>query len=157
EPLRMVTNYVAMIERRLGPDISDDMRDYIGFAIDGAKRMNALIQSLLEYARVGQTETDVEQVALASAIAECVHFLTPAITESHATVTVADDLPTVAGVRGDLVRLFQNLIGNALKYRAAGRDPLIAVSARRTSPEFWTVSVADNGIGIDPQYRERVF
>ncbi|MBF0334346.1 MAG: PAS domain S-box protein [Alphaproteobacteria bacterium] len=157
EPLRMVTNYVAMIERRLGPNINDDMRDYIGFAIDGAKRMNDLIQSLLEYARVGQAETDVEQVALASAIAESVHFLTPAITESHATLTVADDLPTVAGVRGDLVRLFQNLIGNAIKYRAAGRDPLIAVSARRTSPEFWTVSVADNGIGIDPQYRERVF
>lgn len=157
EPLRMVTNYVALIEKRLGPDIGDDMRDYIHFAIDGAKRMNALIQSLLEYARVGQTETDIERVALSAAIAESVHFLTPAITESGATVTVADDLPTVDGVRGDLVRLFQNLIGNAIKYRALDRNPVIAVSAHRSSPKFWTISVADNGIGIDPEYRERVF
>jgi PAS domain S-box-containing protein len=157
EPLRMVATYVAMIERKLGPTINDDMRHYIGFAIEGAKRMDALIHSLLEYSRVGHAEEQVGNIPLSEIVDDCLRDFDLAIAESEATVTVAEHLPTVTGTRLSLSRLFQNVIGNALKYRDSARPPVIVISAARTDADWWTIAIADNGIGIEAEYHERVF
>ncbi len=155
-PLRTVTNYLGLITRKLGPDIDDEMREFVGFAMGGAKRMDAMIVGLLEYSRTGRSGAPFAPVALGAVVQESLDNLQTAIHEAEAEVTIAPDLPTVQGDYTELVRLFQNLIGNAVKYRVAGRPPEVSVSWRGTDAE-WVVWVKDNGIGIDPAYSDRVF
>ncbi len=156
EPLRMVNAYVGLLERRFAPLFDADGREFIGFAKEGAARMDRLILDLLEYSRIGRKPRPTAMVALAKAVDEAIRNLGPKIAETGASVTVADTLPPIIGDTGDLARLFQNLIGNALKYAAPDRPPAVTVTARRQA-QSWVISVADNGIGISPEYFERIF
>jgi len=155
QPLRMVSSYLTLIERRLGPRLEGDIKEFLGFAVDGAKRMDSLILGLLEYSRTGRGAETVP-VPLAEAVADALVNLTVAIGESEAEIVVADGLPIVTGDATELTRLFQNLIGNAVKYRAPERRPRVEIGWRRQGHE-WLVSVADNGIGIAPDDHERAF
>ena len=155
QPLRMVTSYLGLIEKRLGEVLTDDTRSFLGFAVDGAKRMDRLILDLLDYSRTGHSKNAVA-VPLDEPIANARINLTVAIREAEAELVVAEDLPTVQGDPGELTRLFQNLIGNAVKYRAPERVPRIEIACRRQGHE-WLLSVKDNGIGIAAADRERAF
>ncbi|MBF0267396.1 MAG: PAS domain S-box protein [Alphaproteobacteria bacterium] len=156
EPLRMVSSYIGLIKKRLGPDIEEDMRAYIGYAIDGAKRMDSLILSLLDYSRIGQGGGACESVSLKDVLQECLLNLKVAVQESQATVVLPDRLPYVTGARGDLVRLFQNLIGNAVKFRHPHRPPNVTLTCEEKQDE-WLLCLSDNGIGIESQYFDKVF
>ncbi len=156
EPLRQVASYVSLLERRYGKLLDKDGLDFIGFARDGAERMNQLIIDLLDFSRIGHQAQPYEDVFLSKVIDDACANLASRIEEAKALISRDDELPVIPGVRGDLIRLFQNLIGNALKYRAPDRAPVITVSARLLDNE-WVVTVADNGIGIDPQYFDKIF
>jgi len=154
EPLRMVTSYLQLLQHKHKAKLDPQGLEFIGLAMDGARRMEALIQDLLEYSRVdirGRAfePTDCEQV-LAAALAN----LKVALEESGAEV-VHDPLPTLRGDRVQLTQLFQNLIGNAIKFR--GSSPVrVEVRVQRKSAE-WLFVVRDNGIGIDPKDFGRIF
>ncbi len=156
QPLRMVTGYLAQVERALGDRLNEDEAEMIGFAVHGAKRMDRLIVDLLEYSRVGRQGQDPEPVDLALVVPEVLDYLAPAIAEAGALVTTAGTLPAVAGQSSELLRLFQNLIGNAIKYRLPDRRPEVVVSCRPDGVQ-WAFTVRDNGIGIEPENFERIF
>ncbi|MBF0561603.1 MAG: PAS domain S-box protein [Alphaproteobacteria bacterium] len=155
-PLRMVTSYLDLIVKKLGPNLDDDMRQFIGFAASGANRMAALIVGLLDYSRTGRDSSLFEPVPLEEILQISMSNLQVSIEETGAMLDIAADLPTVTGDRIELVRLFQNLIGNAIKYRIADRPAKISVGWRDDGPE-WVVWVKDNGIGIDAKNFGRVF
>lgn len=156
EPLRMVSSFLTLLERRLGDKLDEEAREFVDFARNGALRMDQMILDLLQYSRVGRMESEIEHVDLKQVMDIALAELTPLITETQAIIHTDETLPVVPGHPRELTRLFQNLIGNALKYRAADRLPEITVTARRTDGH-WDVSIADNGIGIDPQFHQRVF
>ena len=154
EPLRMVASYVQLLSRRYRGKLDADADEFIGFAVDGATRMQRLIQDLLAYARVGRSgrQPIVTHVGLCAEAA--VEQLQESIVENDARVRVDADCEAMA-VPSQLTQLFQNLIGNALKFRGS-EAPRIDIDAVRES-SCWHVRVSDNGIGIEPQHRERVF
>ncbi|MBI3979945.1 MAG: PAS domain-containing sensor histidine kinase, partial [Chloroflexi bacterium] len=154
EPLRMVSSYVQLLARRYQSKLDRDADEFIDYAVDGARRMQVLINDLLAYSRIGRRGQPFQAVDAAAAFAEATANLRLAIEESRAVVT-ADPLPTVSADPGQLVQLFQNLIGNAVKFHGA-EPPMVHVSAREEGHE-WVFSVQDNGIGIEPEYYERIF
>ena len=154
EPLRMVVGYVQLMDKRLADKLDADTREFMGFAVDGALRMQRLIQDILAYSRVSTRGQPLEPVNSAAALAEARALLARRIAETGAEVD-AQFLPIVTADRVQLVQLFQNLIGNAIKF-CTERAPRIRVEARR-EPNRWRFSVIDNGIGIAPEYRERIF
>jgi len=156
EPLRMVSAYIGLLERRYADRLDGDGREFLAFAKDGAQRMDRLILDLLEYSRVGRHDEPPQPVDLADAVGEALVNLRLAIADCDAEVSVDSRFPVVQGNRGELVRLFQNLVGNALKYRAPSRRPAIAVTASRQG-NAWEVSVKDNGIGIQAEDLDRIF
>lgn len=156
EPLRMVTSYLALLELRLGAELTDDLRDFIAQAGDGARRMDCLIRDLLDYSRIGRGALPATPVALSSVMTDVRRILSVRIADCGARLTVAEGLPTISGDRVELVRLFQNLVANALAYRHPGRTPDVRIAARQDRGE-WIVSVSDNGIGIEPDHLERIF
>jgi PAS domain S-box-containing protein len=156
QPLRMVSSYVSLLERRYDAVLDDDGREFIAFARDGAQRMDRMIVDLLEYSRIGRLTRPMEPVALADAVAEAMLYLEITAEECHAHIVTEQPLPEIIGDRIELVRLFQNLVGNALKYRADDRTPEVTIHARRGDAE-WIVSVRDNGIGIAAESFSRVF
>lgn len=155
EPLRMVSSYLALVERRYKDKLDKDGLEFIDFAVDGAKRMSGMIQGLLEYSRVNRKGQSFRPVDLSLAAKDAMVNLALAVSESQASVDI-QALPEVNGDPGQLMRLMQNLIGNALKYRHLERKPQIAVSAERRD-DLWIVTVADNGIGIAAPDTERLF
>ncbi|MBI3443897.1 MAG: PAS domain S-box protein [Magnetospirillum sp.] len=156
EPLRMVSSYVDLLGRRFGPVVGADGAQFIAYAKEGAERMDRLVLDLLEYSRVGRMEEPLEQVSLADVLAGTLGDLGPRLREADGQVRVEGDLPVLPGIAGELGQLLQNLIGNSIKYRHPERSPRIVVSAEPAEGE-WVISVTDNGLGIDPQYRERIF
>lgn len=156
QPLRMVASYLTLLERRLGGSLDEECRTFMAFAVDGAKRMDALIMGILEYARVGRRQVPFEEVPLADVIRDVTTDLSSAISAADGTLGVAPDLPSVRGNRIELTRLFENLLGNALKYRAADRPSEIEVGWRREGAEC-AIWVRDNGIGIAPADHDRAF
>ncbi|HEX6622020.1 MAG TPA: ATP-binding protein [Solirubrobacteraceae bacterium] len=155
EPLRKVTSFCQMIERRYSGQLDERGEQYIAFAVDGAKRMQALINDLLAFSRVGRVERPRELVDLEELVAQATSVLSLAIEETSATVDVRGDLPVVYGERSLLGLVFQNLISNAIKFHG-DESPVVRVSARRDG-DHWELAVADNGIGIDPEYADRIF
>jgi signal transduction histidine kinase len=154
EPLRMVASYCQLLARRYGEELGADGKEFIGYAVDGAERMQRLINDLLMYSRVGTRAKEPVPVALDDALAMAVQNLKIAIEESGGRVT-HDPLPTVMGDAVQITQLFQNLIGNALKFR---RDVPPEVHVGVTENETrWMVSVTDNGIGMEPAYYDRIF
>jgi len=157
EPLRMVTSYLQLIDRRMGERLGEDGHEFLTFAVDGARRMDRLIVDLLEFSRVGRHNRPFAAVPLGQAIGAALRNLGPVIEDSGATIHLPDiPLPTVWGDEGELIRLFQNLIGNGVKYRLPDRPPVITIAAEQQGEE-WQITVTDNGIGIDSAYFDRIF
>lgn len=165
EPLRMVTSYTQLIARRYEDKLGQDAREFMNFAVEGALRMQRLILGLLEYSRIGSKPRPFENVDANDALDAALANLTVSLEEANAVVT-RGPLPVVVGDSLQLTQIFQNLISNALKFRAAA-PPQIHVSARRESSAGpgqaaitcaeWIFSVRDNGLGIEPQYFDRIF
>ncbi|MGC2855253.1 PAS domain S-box protein [Novispirillum sp. DQ9] len=156
QPLRMITSYTQLLERTLVGRLEGDSKEFMDFVRDGAQRMDQMLVSLLEYSRVGrlgEPMTELDSRALAE---EALRFLAPAIDEAGAEVRLAGDWPKVVVSRNEGVRLFQNLVGNAVKYRAPDHPPVIDLDVRRMGTA-WCFSVRDNGIGIDPKQFDRLF
>jgi light-regulated signal transduction histidine kinase (bacteriophytochrome) len=154
EPLRTITSYIQLLARRYREDLDEDARDFIDFAVDGARRMRRLIADLLQYSRVGTDGAEFEWVDADKALDEALANLQAGLEESGARVERAD-LPEVFADPGQLVLVFQNLVANAVKFR--GEDPpCIEISAERQGRD-WRFCVADNGIGVAPEHHERIF
>ncbi|MFC1706224.1 PAS domain S-box protein [Planctomycetota bacterium] len=154
EPLRMVSSYTQLLARRYEGQIDDDGREFVRFAVDGANRMQRLINDLLEYSRVTTRGRTLSPTDSHSALGEVIRNLSTTIDEGRALVS-NDDLPVVEADRSQLVRLLQNLIANAIKFR--GDDPpRIHVSAERHGAS-WVFAIRDNGIGIEACYHDRIF
>ncbi|WP_418277232.1 sensor histidine kinase [Isoptericola jiangsuensis] len=159
EPLRKVASFTQLLQKRYGDQLDDRADQYIAFAVDGAHRMQRLIQDLLSFSRVGRTNEVRAPVDLQGVLDRVLGDLSERITERGAEVT-HDRMPVVVGDRALLAMLLTNVVGNALKFAHPDRPPRVHVSAVRTQGrvgEEWEISCADNGIGIDPQYAERVF
>jgi light-regulated signal transduction histidine kinase (bacteriophytochrome) len=154
EPLRTVSNYLQLLERRYEDDLDEDAEEFIEFAVDGAERMHEMIQALLEYSRVDTRGEPLKPTNLQSVYETARRNLRVAIEESDATIT-ADELPTVRGDENQLVQLFQNLLDNAIKY-TGDAHPRVHISAERTD-RGWLIAVEDDGIGMTPDETERVF
>jgi PAS domain S-box-containing protein len=155
EPLRMVASYTQLLSRRYTGKLDKDADEFIAFAVDGANRMQHLIQDLLTYSRVGTKVNDLRDTSGEDALQQALVNLQGAIADSGALVT-HDLLPAVLADETQLVQLFQNLIGNAIKYQSPG-IPHVHVSAEKNGGGKWIFSVRDNGLGIDPRYFERIF
>jgi len=155
EPLRMVASYTQLLAKRYKGRLDSDADEFIAFAVDGSNRMQGLIQDLLAYSRAGTNGKALHEISSEKALKDALANLRAAIQESGAVVT-HDSLPAIITDDTQLVQVFQNLVGNAIKYRSA-EDPRVHVSATKNGGSEWTFSVRDNGLGIDPQYFERIF
>lgn len=169
EPLRKVASFCQMLQRRYGGQLDERADQYISFAVDGAKRMQRLINDLLAFSRVGRTTGEFVPVDLNAALAIATESLQNAVDEAEARIEV-EPLPTVSGNPTLLAQVLQNLLGNAIKFRGE-KPPHIAISVKKTklenpegqlSPDaaatdMWEFSCQDNGIGIEPQYADRIF
>ena len=154
EPLRKVASFCQLLQRRYAGRLDAKADEYIEHAVDGAKRMQALINDLLAFSRVGRTAQRREPVSCAVLLAQAWANLAADVRRTHATIEVGE-LPVVLGEASLLTAVFQNLVNNALKFRA-DEPPRVTVSVRRDG-EFWLFSFSDNGIGIEPEYAERIF
>ncbi|MCH8910476.1 MAG: HAMP domain-containing protein [Chloroflexi bacterium] len=155
EPLRMVSSYTQLLSRRYAGKLDSDADEFIDFAVDGAKRMQTLINALLTYSRVGRHNSDYATLNASDVVNEAIENLHARVTDAGAIVSVAD-LPSLIADRQQLLSLFQNLIDNAIKYRSSERSPHIWIDAERTG-SAWQFSVKDNGIGIDSAYTDKIF
>ena len=155
EPLRMVASYTQLLSRRYKGKLDSDADEFIAFAVDGAGRMQRLIQDLLTFSRVGTKGKDFLATSSEEALQQALINLRGAIEQSGAQVT-HDLLPSVVADETQLIQLFQNLIGNGIKYQKNGA-PKVHVSAAKNGGDKYTFSVQDNGLGIDSQYFERIF
>ncbi|MFI5341855.1 MAG: PAS domain S-box protein [Candidatus Methylomirabilales bacterium] len=154
EPLRMVASFTQLLAQRYQDRLDQDAKEFIGFAVDGATRMQRLIQDLLAYSRVRTQGACLAPTDTQMALRDALENLRAIIQEAGAVVT-HDELPTVLADAAQVSQVFQNLVGNAIKFRGEA-PPRVHVSATSTEDE-WVFSVADNGIGIDPQYFDRIF
>ncbi|HLO29788.1 MAG TPA: PAS domain S-box protein [Anaerolineales bacterium] len=154
EPLRMVSSYMQLLSRRYQGKLGNDADEFIAFAVDGAKRMQSLINDLLAYSRVGTRGKPAALTACEMVLDEALMNLQIAVEESGASIT-HDPLPTIFCDQTQLVQVFQNLLGNSIKFRGL-QAPHIHISASRQESE-WFFSFRDNGIGLDPKFRERIF
>ncbi len=154
EPLRMVASYTQLLEKRYKNALDEDARDFIGYAVGGANRMQRLINDLLAYSRVQTRGKPFERVDLSSVLGQARGNLAAAVDEAAAVVTNGE-LPSLMADEGQLVSVFQNLIGNAIKFRG-DEPPRVHVSAADAGL-VWEISVRDNGIGINPEFHDRIF
>jgi len=154
EPLRMVTSYLQLLERRCGDFLDPDAREFLNFAVDGARRMKTLILDLLAYSRAGSSTRPFVETDLNEVLEQVLKNLGPAITESGAQIDVPE-LPQLVADRTQMVQLFQNLLSNAIKFH--GEQPPHIRIAVKDAGHAWRFAIRDNGIGIDPRYHERVF
>jgi signal transduction histidine kinase len=154
EPLRKVASFTQLLQRRYAGQLDARADQYIEFAVDGAKRMQALINDLLQYSRVGRSAREPSLVSSDAALAQARNNLAAAMEETGATVETGH-LPLVLAELPLLTAVFQNLLSNALKF-SGGKPPRIVITCTRDEP-FWLFSFADNGIGIEPEYAERIF
>ncbi|MDQ6711388.1 MAG: ATP-binding protein [Candidatus Dormibacteraeota bacterium] len=154
EPLRMVGSYTSLLKRRYAGKLDADADEFIRLAQEGVIRMRSLINDLLIYSRLGREDKLRKPVDSRVALDRALAALQPAVDARHATIRISD-LPMVMGNEGQLARVFQNLVDNGIKF-SPGRQPEIRVDAERRDGE-WVFSVRDNGIGILPQYRDRIF
>jgi PAS domain S-box-containing protein len=155
EPLRMVASYTQLLSQRYKGRLDSDADEFIAYAVDGSNRMQALIRDLLTYSRAGTNGKALQQISSGNALKEALTNLRATIEESGAVVT-QDSLPAVTMDEAQLTQVFQNLVGNAVKYRTA-EAPRVHVSAASNGSHEWIFSVKDNGLGIDPQYFQRIF
>ncbi len=155
EPLRMVSSFLQLLQKKYKGHLDEKADQYIHYAVDGAERMKALIMDLLEYSRVGSTKETFGRVEMETILKETGDIFREKIAAAHARVDIGP-LPAVWGDKVQLLQLFQNLLSNALKYHADDRAPVIRIRAKE-EPNCWLFSVEDNGIGVDPQFFDKIF
>ena len=155
EPLRKVASFTQLLERRYKGQLDERADQYIAFAVDGAKRMQVLINDLMAFSRVGRLTREHVEIGTDELVDHALANLSLAIEDSKATFTVAENMPRVSVDAPLMVAVFQNLIGNALKFRGE-RPPEVTVSWADAGDQ-WEFSIADNGIGIEPEYADRIF
>jgi PAS domain S-box-containing protein len=155
EPLRTIMGFLNLLENKYAQQLDDKARQYIHFAVDGATRMRRIILDLLEYSRVGQQADDIKEIDMNKLLEEAVQ-LHHAIIQEKGAVIEWETLPVIRASRTSLLQIWQNLIGNALKYQQPDKKPLIKINVTETA-SHWQFSVADNGIGIKPQFFEKIF
>lgn len=155
EPLRAISGCVQILQKRYSERLDSQGLELINHTVEGVARLQELIEGLLAYSRVSLHGHEAEPVSSKEALSAAMQHLESAIQETGAVVVEETELPTVNGHRGQLVQLLQNLIGNAIKYRSAA-PPRVEISAQRNG-DAWVFAVHDNGIGIEPQYFDRVF
>ena len=154
EPLRMVTSFTQLLAQKYSGKLDADADQIIGFAVDGASRMEQLIHDLLEYSRVGKTDKSWELVNIEAVLDRALNNLQVSISETNIEIN-RTQLPLVFGEQGQLVQLWQNLIENAIVYRQ--QEPLIVKIRAEEHQDHWLFSIKDNGIGIAPSYQKRIF
>jgi PAS domain S-box-containing protein len=155
EPLRMVSSYTQLLGVRYKGRLDSDADEFITFAVDGCNRMQGLIQDLLAYSRAGTNGKALREISGEDALQAALSNLRAAVEQSGAVVT-HDSLPVIKIDETQLTQIFQNLVGNAIKYRRA-ESPQVHISASKNGGNEWIFSVRDNGLGIDPQYFDRIF
>ena len=151
----MITSFLSQLEKKYQHNIDEKGKQYIHFAVDGAKRMRQIILDLLEYSRVGRTEDSIEYVNLNTLIDEILILYKNRIEEAEAIINVSN-LPTLKTFKTPLRQVFQNLISNSLKYVKPNCVPHIQISTTETN-QHWQFEVSDNGIGIEQDYYEKIF
>lgn len=156
EPLRMISSYIGLLKRRYGDGMTGEALEFMEFAVDGAHRMQDIINDLLTYSRVGRMGRPFAPCALDEIVAVVLEILAVVIRDAGAEVTVDGPLPVVDGDPHELGRLFQNLIGNAVKYHRPDVPPVVRIACARDG-ETWMLSVTDNGIGVAPEFHDRIF
>ena len=155
EPLRMVSSYTKLLEKRYVGKLDNDADEFIAYAVDGASRMQTLIRDLLEYSRVGTKALQVSQVDVSEIVVQTIRNLKKLIDERHAQI-VWDSLPTVPADPIRLTQVFQNLLANAIKFCDATSPPYVTVGAEQRETD-WLFFVQDNGIGIEPVHLAKIF
>ncbi|MEM9905232.1 MAG: ATP-binding protein [Cyanobacteria bacterium P01_D01_bin.44] len=155
EPLNQVANFVQLLEMRYDEQLDQDGKEFIGFAVDGVSLMQTLIDDVLAYSKVDSQGIEWQLTDVEGALNQALNNLRGRITETSATIS-ADSLPTLVADSTQIMQLFQNLIGNAIKFRKPGVQPEIHIGVERQE-DNWLFSVQDNGIGINPQFFERIF
>lgn len=155
EPLRMVSSFLQLLERQYKEKLDDNAKAYIQFAVDGAARMKRLILDLLMYSRAGSSSEEFDATDLNEVAAAVTETFTPVLKESGGELII-HPLPTIFAVKSQMIQLFQNLVSNAIKYRKAAVPPRVEITCNDTV-EGWRICVADNGIGIEAKYFEKVF
>lgn len=155
EPLRTVTSYVQLLQKRYAGELGEEADEFIHFTVDATGRMREMIQGLLKFSRVSSHNFKADRVDLNEALRQVTDSLKVTIEESDATIHFAS-MPAIQGDRSMLGQLFQNLISNAIKYRDENRAPVIEIDVK-TIENGWQFSVSDNGIGIPQKYQERIF
>jgi PAS domain S-box-containing protein len=156
QPLRMISSYLQLIEKSLHGQLDVDTRQYLDFAMDGAKRMDAMILALLDFSRVGRKTEPLNWLETRTALEEALAFLEPERIAAAGHIEITGDWPRLMASRDEMVRLFQNLLGNALKYHKAGQAPMVGVHGKLQS-KVWRCEVRDLGVGIDPTQAGRLF
>ena len=154
EPLRMITSFLQLLQKRYSADLDDDANDFINFAVEGAKRLDIMINDLLEYSRIGSKEREFEYLQSENILETVLTNLKTSI-EDNNVIIIHDQLPLIYSNNQQMVQLLQNLISNAIKYRSK-EDPKIHISADLLDDEY-VFSVKDNGIGIDQKHLEKIF
>ena len=155
EPLRMIGSYSQIIQQRYAHLMDDESKPFFGFINDGATRMNSLLDALLQYATIGKIDLELEPVNVSDIIRISVSNLKLKIEETHTRISYGE-MPTVRAISSFLVQLFQNLIGNAIKFKHPNTHPIININAVEKENE-WLLTVQDNGIGIADEHKERIF
>ncbi|MGR8929957.1 MAG: PocR ligand-binding domain-containing protein [Gammaproteobacteria bacterium] len=156
QPLRMISSYLQLIEKALKDQLDDETREYLNFATDGARRMDGMILALLDFSRIGRKTDPLEEIDILEALEEALTFLGPERTASHAQIDITGDWPKLTASRDEMVRLFQNLVGNALKYHDGGQSPNIHIEGH-IQESVWRCRIRDQGVGIDPAQIGRLF
>ncbi|MFD1812389.1 sensor histidine kinase [Rhodococcus gannanensis] len=156
EPLRKVASFCQLLEKRYGDVLDDRGRQYIDFAVDGAKRMQVLINDLLAFSRVGRVNDGFQQLSLDQGLDRALTNLATAVEEAGARIVRPDALPEIVGDPTLIAMLWQNLIGNAIKFTRPGETPIVSITAHAEGEE-WSICVQDNGIGISQEFAEKVF
>lgn len=156
QPLRMVNSYLQLIEKALKDQLDDDTRQFLHFATDGARRMDGMILALLDFSRVGRKTLPMAELDVRETLDEALAFLGPEINTHAAEITIGGDWPRIVASRDEMVRLFQNVVGNALKYHETGKAPIVNIAGRQQA-NAWRCEITDQGVGIDPSQIGRLF
>ncbi|MFZ2407565.1 MAG: ATP-binding protein, partial [Methylobacter sp.] len=156
QPLRMVTSYLSLIEDALAGSLNEETQQFLEFAVNGAKRMDAMILSLLDYSRIGRIFEAKTRLSSKASLEEALAFLNPELSACGGEINVTGDWPELFASRDELTRLLQNLIGNALKYHEEHKPPQVHIHGTVCAGSL-RVEVRDQGIGIEPSQMDRLF
>lgn len=155
EPLRMVSSFLTQLEKKYGEVLDEKAQRYIQFAVDGAKRMRQIILDLLDFSRVGKHRELLEEVPINTVLEEVQRLLHREISSSGARI-IYENMPVVRAFKTPLLHIFQNLIGNAIRYRKESQSPMVKITAKKRKGE-WLFAVSDNGIGIAEEFYDKIF